>query len=148
MDNYSEDQIIEKAREILAARMINSEPLASPQQSADFLIMHLAEKEAESFCVIYLDSRHRVISFEEAFRGTIDGAAVYPREIVKAALLNNAAALIFAHNHPSGVAEPSAADRQITERLVNALALVEVRVLDHIIVGGTSTYSFAEHGLF
>ena len=94
-----------------------------------------------------LDNRHRVIGFEEVFRGTIDAASVYPREIVKLALLRNAAALIVAHNHPSGVAEPSAADQQLTRRLKEALALVDVRLLDHFVVGDGEVVSFAERGL-
>jgi DNA repair protein RadC len=99
------------------------------------------------FSCLYLDNRHRVIQFEELFRGTINGASVYPREVVKKALGHNAAAVIFAHNHPSGVAEPSAADRRITQQLSDALALVDVRVLDHVVVGDGTTISFAEQGL-
>lgn len=95
---------------------------------------------------MFLDNRHRVITFEEMFRGTIDGASVYPREVVKAALQHNAAAVIFAHNHPSGVAEPSQADQAITKRLIEALLLVDVRVLDHLVVG-EQVVSFAERGL-
>ena len=100
----------------------------------------------EVFACLYLDNRHRVLHFEELFRGTIDGASVHPREVVKAALHRNAAAVILAHNHPSGVAEPSAADRQITERLKSALQLVEIRVLDHLVVGDQDCVSFAERG--
>ena len=95
---------------------------------------------------MYLDNQHRLLAFEELFRGTIDGASVYPREVVKHALKHNAAALIFAHNHPSGVAEPSQADIHITQRLKQALALVDIRVLDHIIVGDAETTSLAQHG--
>jgi DNA repair protein RadC len=100
----------------------------------------------EVFACIYLDNQHRVLAFDELFRGTIDGASVYPREVVKAALKRNAAALILAHNHPSGVAEPSAADRQLTRRLKDALALVDIRVLDHVVVGDGETVSLAERG--
>lgn len=147
MKNLTENQIIAKALEILEARTVQGEALSSPTDVVEFLIVKLAEKKSEAFYTLYLTTQHSVIELEESFKGTIDGAAVYPREIVKAALLKNAAAVIFAHNHPSGVAEPSAADRRITERLTTALTLIDVRVLDHIIIGGTSHYSFAEHGL-
>ena len=99
------------------------------------------------FSVIFLDNRHRVISFEIMFRGTIDGSSVYPREVVKTALKHNAAATIFAHNHPSGDPEPSKADESITQRLKEALALVDIRVLDHLVVGSSEIVSFAERGL-
>jgi DNA repair protein RadC len=98
------------------------------------------------FACLFLDNRHRVIAFEELFRGTIDGASVHPREVVKHALHHNAAALILAHNHPSGVAEPSRADVQITRRLVAALGLVDIRVLDHLVIGDTEAVSLAERG--
>jgi len=147
MNTIEENKIIEQAIEILTSRMLSGEALSSPSATVEFLTVKLAGKEAEAFCVIYLTSQHQVIAFEEAFKGTIDGAAVYPREIARAALAHNAAAVIFAHNHPSGVAEPSAADKRITDRLVNALGLLDIRVLDHIIIGGTNYYSFAESGL-
>ena len=99
------------------------------------------------FCCLYLDNRHRLIAFDELFRGTIDGASVHPREVVKQALARNAAAVILAHNHPSGVAEPSQADELITQRLKEALALVDIRLLDHVIVGDGNCLSFAERGL-
>ncbi|WP_375142670.1 JAB domain-containing protein [Methylomonas koyamae] len=98
------------------------------------------------FLGVFLDNQHKVIACEELFRGTIDGASVYPREVVKTALQHNAAALIFAHNHPSGISQPSQADRVITEKLKSALALIDIRVLDHFVVG-EAVYSFAEHGL-
>lgn len=104
-------------------------------------------KEHEVFFAAFLTSQHQVIAMEEIFRGTIDGAAVYPREVVKAVLNHNAAAVIFSHNHPSGICEPSQADKRITERLVEALRLIDVRVLDHIIIAGSKHYSFAEKGL-
>jgi DNA repair protein RadC len=107
----------------------------------------LATREFETFCLIYLDNRHRLIACEDLFRGTIDGASVHPREVVKEALRHNAAAVILAHNHPSGVAEPSHADELITRRLREALQLVDIRVLDHLIVAGGETVSFAERGL-
>jgi DNA repair protein RadC len=111
------------------------------------LTARLRDLEHEVFCCLYLDKRHRLIHFEEMFRGTIDGASVHPREIVKAALQRNGAAIIIAHNHPSGIAEPSQADELITQRVKEALALVDVRLLDHIIVGDGSCVSLAERGL-
>ena len=99
------------------------------------------------FACLYLDNQHRLIEYKELFRGTIDGASVYPREVVKLCLQLNAAAVIFAHNHPSGINEPSQADRQITDKLKQALALVDIRVLDHFIIGDGEPFSFAEHGL-
>jgi DNA repair protein RadC len=121
--------------------------LASPKATRDFLSAQLRDLEHEVFCCLYLDKRHRLIQFEELFRGTIDGASVHPREIVKLALQRNAAAVIVAHNHPSGVAEPSQADELITQRVKEALALVDIRLLDHIIVGEGVSVSLAERGL-
>ena len=121
--------------------------VTSPADTRNYLSLRLAEREAEVFCVMFLTNRHRVIAFEEMFQGTIDGASVHPREVVKAALRLNAAAVILAHNHPSGVAEPSRSDEAITRRLTDALALVDVRVLDHLIVGGSEITSLAERGL-
>lgn len=135
------------ATHFLMGRMKRDGVLTTPEQTRLFLKARLAAYEHEVFAVLFLDNRHRVIAFEEMFRGTIDGAAVYPREVVKAALRNNAAAVIFSHNHPSGVAEPSPADRAITSRLRDALMLVDVRVLDHIVVGDNEAVSFAERGL-
>ena len=119
--------------------------IRSPMDTEDFLKARLAGLEHESFCIIYLDNRHRVIDFDELFRGTVDGTSVYPREVVKESLARNAAAIILAHNHPSGVAEPSQADERITKRLKAALELVDIRVLDHLIVGETVT-SMAARG--
>jgi DNA repair protein RadC len=119
--------------------------IRSPMDTEDFLKARLAGLEHESFCIIYLDNRHRVIDFDELFRGTVDGTSVYPREVVKESLARNAAAIILAHNHPSGVAEPSQADERITKRLKAALELVDIRVLDHLIVGETVT-SMASRG--
>jgi DNA repair protein RadC len=113
----------------------------------DYLLCRLRGYAHEVFACLFLDNQHRVIAFEELFRGTIDGASVYPREVVKKALAANSAAVIFAHNHPSGVAEPSEADKHITQRLRQALGLIDVRVLDHFIVGEGRPFSFAEHGL-
>ena len=121
--------------------------IRSPADTEDFLKARLSDLEHESFCVIYLDNRHRVIQFEELFRGTIDGTSVYPREVVKSSLQYNAAAVILSHNHPSGVAEPSQADERITKRLKSALELVDIRVLDHIIVGSGKATSLASRGL-
>lgn len=121
--------------------------LSSPDSTRAFLHARLRDRQHEVFCCLYLDNRNRIIEFEEVFRGTIDGASVYPREVVKLALAYNAASVIFAHNHPSGIAEPSAADERITMRLVKALALVDIRVLDHMIVGDSDCVSLAERGL-
>ena len=119
----------------------------APAATRQFLTAQLRDRPYEVFCCLHLDNRHRLIHFEEVFRGTIDGASVHPREVVRQALQYNAAALIFAHNHPSGVAEASQADELITRRLRDALALVDIRVLDHLIVGDNSCLSFAERGL-
>lgn len=121
--------------------------LSSPSETRRFLQYHLGSRSREVFTCLFLDSQHRVQRCEDLFFGTLDGAAVYPREVAVRALQYGAAAVIFAHNHPSGVAEPSSADRRITERLCSALALLDIRVLDHIIVGNGREYSFAEAGL-
>jgi len=121
--------------------------LASPKATREFLRAKLRDLEHEVFCCLYLDKRHRLMHFEELFRGTIDGASVHPREIVKLALKRNCAAVIVAHNHPSGIAEPSQADELITQRVKEALALVDIRLLDHIIVGDAASVSLAERGL-
>lgn len=121
--------------------------LCAPGQVAAFLTRTFATLPHEVFSVLFLDTRNRLIGMRELFRGTIDGASVYPREVVREAIAHNAAAVLFAHNHPSGVAEPSHADELITQRLKEALALVDIRVLDHFIVAGTSCRSFAERGL-
>ena len=125
----------ELSRRQLSESMRAGPLLASPKATRDFLTARLRDLEHEVFCCLYLDKRHRLIQFEELFRGTIDGASVHPREIVKLALQRNAAAVIVAHNHPSGVAEPSQADELITQRVKEALAIVDIRLLDHIIVG-------------
>ena len=121
--------------------------LANPRTVSQYLAMHYAGQQREVFGCMFLDNRHRLIRFDEVFHGTIDGASVHPREVVKLALARNAAAVILAHNHPSGVAEPSQADELITVRLRDALALVDIRVLDHLVVGGNVVVSFAERGL-
>jgi DNA repair protein RadC len=149
IDITNDNAIIESALKILESRLLYDPDLiqmTSPQASKDFVKLKLFAYEHEVFACLFLDNRNRVIVFDELFRGTIDGASVYPREVVKACLSCNAAAVIFAHNHPSGVTEPSQADIAITERLRKALALIDVRVLDHLIVGDEVT-SFAERGL-
>jgi len=138
--------VLEMARRYLTQGLQRGDSLTSPQETRQFLSSQLRDYKHEVFAVLFLDQRHRVIEFEEMFRGTIDGASVYPREIVKKALEHNAAAVIFAHNHPSGVAEPSQSDERITQRLKEALGLVDIRVLDHFVVGD-DVVSFAERGL-
>jgi DNA repair protein RadC len=126
---------------------ITGEAIRSPDDTHNFLRAKLAHLDHELFCIIYLDNRHRVIAFEELFRGTIDGTSVYPREVVKQALRNNAAAVILAHNHPSGVAEPSQADERITKRVKAALELIDCRLLDHVIIGNDTSTSLASRGM-
>lgn len=138
---------LEMARRHLEQDLARGDALTNPDSVRRFLIAQLRGHDQEVFGCLFLDNRHRLIAFEELFRGTIDGATVYPREVVKRALTLNAAALILAHNHPSGVAEPSLADRAITHKLRDALALVDVRVLDHIVVGDGPAVSMAERGL-
>lgn len=138
---------LEMGRRHLGTRLARGEALESPQDTRDFLQASLRDRPYEVFCCLFLDNRHRVLAFEELFRGTLNGTAVYPREVVKRALAINAAAVILVHNHPSGVAEPSRADETLTERLKEALSLVEVRVLDHIVVGDGESVSFSERGL-
>ena len=141
------DQILEAARQVIEQKMQRGAEFTSPVVVKDYLRAKLAGFEHEVFAVLFLDTRHRLIDYVEMFRGTIDAAEVHPREVVKQALRLNAAAVIVSHNHPSGNPEPSAADRVLTKRLREALSMVDVRVLDHIIVGGTKTTSFAERGL-
>ncbi|MBK1617365.1 hypothetical protein CKO42_02625 [Lamprobacter modestohalophilus] len=139
--------VMEINRRYLREELTGRDVLTSPDATRDYLKLRLRGLSHEVFACLFLDNRHRVIEYQELFRGTIDGASVHPREVVKEALRWNAAAVIFAHNHPSGVAEPSQADLHITKRLQEALNLVEVRVLDHIIVGEQDGTSFAERGL-
>ncbi|HTO17853.1 MAG TPA: DNA repair protein RadC [Pseudomonas sp.] len=138
--------VLEMARRHLAERLRRDSALESPQAVRDYLKAQLRHEHHEVFGCLFLDSKHRVLAYEALFRGTIDGASVYPRQVVKRALAHNAAALILTHNHPSGVAEPSQADRLLTERLKDALALVDIRVLDHFIVGDGEPLSMAERG--
>jgi DNA repair protein RadC len=140
-------EIIAAAREHMSRRVRRGTHLTSPKATRDYLSLKLGSLEREVFAVIFLDKRHRLISYQEMFQGTIDGASVHPREVVKEALKQNAAAVILAHPHPSGVAEPSQADEFITARLKEALGLVDIRVLDHIIVAGGDALSMAERGL-
>ena len=143
----SPDQILAAARQHIAQRFRRGASLTSPALMRDFLRLRLGTREFETFCCLFLDNRHRLIEFVELFRGTIDGASVHPREVVKEALKRNAAAVIFVHPHPSGVAEPSQADEMITRRLRESLSLLDIRVLDHLIVAGDEVISFAERGL-
>lgn len=138
---------LELARRCLGEELAARPALTSPRDSGAFLKAQLAHKPYEVFACLFLDNRHRVLAFEELFRGTLDGASVHPREVVRAALKHNAAAVILAHNHPSGVAEPSTADRNITHQLRDALMLVGVRVLDHLVVGTGEPTSMAARGL-
>lgn len=138
--------VLEMGRRHLAERLKRDSALESPQAVRDYLKARLRHELHEVFGCLFLDAKHRVIEFEALFHGSIDGASVYPRQVVKRALAHNAAAAILVHNHPSGVAEPSQADRMLTERLKEALALIEVRVLDHFIVGDGEPLSMAEFG--
>ncbi|MCS6178915.1 RadC family protein [Shewanella baltica] len=142
----SDEAILASAANIIAERYIKKDAYTNPQATKDFLTYKLSGYEREVFAVMLLDNQHQLLEFNELFFGTLDAASVYPREVVKAVLAVNAAAVIFAHNHPSGESEPSAADKNITKRLTDALALIDVRVLDHIVVG-RSPVSFAERGL-
>ena len=141
------EQILEAARQAIERKMQRCTSFTSPAAVKEYLRAKLAGFEHEVFAVLFMDTQHRLIEYAEMFRGTIDGASVYPRELVKEALRLNAAAVIISHNHPSGNPEPSGADRALTQRLKEALGLVDVRVLDHVIVAGTDTTSFAERGL-
>ena len=138
---------VEVARRLLAEEVRGGSVLTSPEAVRDYLRLSLSELPHEVFVVLFLDSQHRLIAADEMFRGTLAQTSVYPREIVKAALHRNAAAVIFAHNHPSGVAEPSRADELLTQALKQALALVDIRTLDHFVVAGNRVVSFAERGL-
>jgi DNA repair protein RadC len=142
-----QERLVDLALSVLQERHQPGEVLHSPGQTRDYLRLRMAGFTAEAFGCVFLDNAHRVLAVKELFHGTIDGAAVYPRIVVQHALTLNAAATVFYHNHPSGVAEPSQADRRITERLRDALALIDVRVLDHIVVTHGDTTSFAERGL-
>lgn len=145
---YSDDEVIARALEILKNRIyFDACFFSSPKASRDFLTLKLAELEHELFVALWLTAQNELITYDELFRGTLTQTSIYPREVLKAALKHNAGAVIFAHNHPSGHPEPSHADKILTTELKNALALIDVRVLDHIVVGGAETISFAERGL-
>jgi len=131
----------------LQEKLIPGDPIGSPADSRDFLLARLRDRPHEEFCCLFLDNRHRVLAFDELFRGTIDNTTVYPREVVKQALRRNAAAVVLAHNHPSGVAEPSQADQLITRRIRDALDLIDVRLLDHFVVGDGVCTSLASRGM-
>ena len=148
MYTQKEQKVIDQAKAIIASKFSSTGPsISSATAAKDFLIMEISSLEHEVFVIVHLTSQHTIIEVEQIFRGTIDGAGVYPREVVKSALSRNSAAVIFAHNHPSGVAEPSNADITITRKLKNALGTVDIRVLDHLIIGGATATSFAERGL-
>ena len=139
-------QVFEKAAELLEHQYKREQSFTNPEHTKRYLSMKLGHQEREVFAVLFLDNQHQLISYQELFYGTVDSASVYPREVAKAALQTNAAAVIFAHNHPSGIAEPSECDKRITTRLVDALKLLDIRVLDHVVVGSPCV-SFAERGL-
>jgi len=143
----SDEVLIDAALKILADQLVRGDLLESPSATRRYLALRFSSLEHEVFCCLFLDNRHRLIACDELFRGTIDGASVHPREVVKRALAHNAAAVILAHNHPSGVAEPSQADELITLRLKDALAFVDIRVIDHVIVAGAKVVSLAERGV-
>lgn len=142
-----DDAVIDAAKAALATRFRRGAQLNSPAEVKDYLRVQLVALEYEVFFVVFLDAQHRILATEEMFRGTLNQTSVYPREVVRRALLLNAGAVIFSHNHPSGCAEPSRADEYLTQTLKSALHLVDVRVLDHIVVGSSNLVSFAERGL-
>ena len=141
------DVVLAAAKAHLSHRVRRGVVLTSPGVVRDFLAVTLGDRDCEYFCVICLDSHHRFLRFVELFRGTINGASVHPREVVKLALESRAAAMLLVHNHPSQIGEPSAADELITKRLQHVLEVIDVRVLDHLIVAGCDVISFAERGL-
>lgn len=138
--------VLEMARRHLGETLQEPDAMNDPLTVGRYLQSRLRDRDREVFAAMFLDSQHRLLAYEELAQGTLDSAAVYPREVVKAALRLSAAAVIFAHNHPSGIAEPSAADRALTQRLCDALRLVDVRVLDHFVVGNAAPVSFASRG--
>lgn len=138
--------VLEMARRLLSEELRAGDALANPRSARDYLQALLRDEQREVFVALFLDNQHRVLTFEPLFYGTIDGAAVHPREVAKHCLRHNAAALIVAHNHPSGVAEPSQSDRRITERLRQSLELLDIRLVDHVVVGANECVSFSERG--
>jgi len=143
----SADEVLQQARRVLSQRVRRGATMSSPQAVKDYLRLQIGTLEHEVFTVVFLDAQHRLIALKEMFRGTVTQTSVYPREVVKESLALNAAAVILAHNHPSGAAEPSRADEFLTQTLKTALSLVDVRVLDHLVVAGADVTSFAECGL-
>jgi DNA repair protein RadC len=143
----STDEVLQQAERVLSQRLQRGEMMSSPAAVKDYLRIRIGVFDYEVFVVIFLDAQHRILALEEMFRGTLTQTAVYPREVVKAALAHNAGAVFLAHNHPSGSAEPSRADEYLTQTLKTALALVDVRVLDHFVVTSGAVASFAEKGL-
>jgi len=147
LNDVEKQSVITLAMKVLSIKHRAGRVLSKPDETRDFLRLRLADYRNEVFGCLFLDNRHRIIAVRELFQGTIDGASVYPRVVVQQAMEVNAAAVVFFHNHPSGVAEPSHADEAITRRLKDALALVDVRVLDHFVVSAGESVSFAESGL-
>jgi DNA repair protein RadC len=143
----TQDQTIRRALKILESRARVADSLTSPAAVRNYLRLKLADRQHEVFVCVFLDAQNRALAIEELFRGTLTQTSVYPREVVKEALAKNAAAVILCHNHPSGVAEPSIQDQALTRTLTEALALVDVKVLDHFVIAGPSLLSFAERGL-
>lgn len=141
------EEIFTMAKEIISKSFLRDIHFDSTRVTSNYFMMKLAQYEHEIFCIAFLDNQHRVIACEEMFRGTINNAVIYPRELVKRALHYNAAALILAHNHPSGFAEPSQEDKDLTGQLKEILALMDIKILDHIVIGGTEAISFADRGL-
>ena len=142
----TEQQIVDFAKQIISNRFLHGKPITSPSNAIEFLQPKLTTRQREVFAVIFLSNKNEVIVYEELFQGTIDQTAVFPREILKRALFHNASAVVLSHNHPSGHPEPSQADISITDKIKSALEFVDVRTLDHIIVGGTESFSMAERG--
>ena len=143
----TDEDILEKASDILLEKINNSDVISNPKDTRTFLKFKLSTLEYEVFAVIFLNNRHRIITYKELFRGTIDGASVYPREVVKEALAVNATSIIIAHNHPSGSLRPSEEDIKLTKKIKQAGELLDIKVLDHIIAGENNYYSFADEGL-
>ena len=147
LDLVCAERIIERALLLVDRQFAAGPSMVNPKDAGDYLRLHLRHLPYEVFCCLWLDNRHQVLKCSEMFRGTVDGASVHPREVVREAIQYNACAVIFAHNHPSGVSEPSAADRVITHELRDALQLIGVRVLDHLVIGAGEPTSMAARGL-
>ena len=143
---YSEDSLLKVAESILEDRIYAKEPIRSPSDIMQFLTLRYRDLKTEVFSVAFLNSQHDILAFDDLFTGTLDSTSVYPREVIRKVIEHNAAAVIFAHNHPSGNPTPSEADKAITQRLIQGLKLFDTRVLDHIVVGGTDVVSFAQKG--